>query len=557
MHVRKYSLRFIFVFSSLIVFLIVFAVKLVLIQVFQFSYLSSLADKQHKQLITIEPIRGSIYDRNLRPMAFNVAVYSLFANPKAMTDSDKQQATDILSSVLGIDSSLIQERLNKKKYFVWIKRKLSKDIVDKIKGAKIKGLGFRKESKRYYPNGNLAAHIIGFAGTDNKGLEGLELFYNRELEGKQGHMQILRDARQRELMLGGAFSPPKNGFHLVLTIDETIQYIAEKALDKAYKKYNAKSGSIIVVDIETGEILALANRPTYDLSLAASSRLGERTNRAVSYVYEPGSVFKIVTAAAALEEEKFIESDIIFCENGQYRVGNHILHDHRPHGRLTFQEVFEVSSNIGVTKIAQALGPRMIYKYARRFRFGILTGINLKGEVKGLLKPPSQWSKTSIGAIPIGHEVTVTPLQLVYAMASIANNGIYMKPYVVKYIKDDKGQIIKSFEPQVVDRVISRDTAQRVTKILIGVVDRGTAPRAQIKGVKVAGKTGTAQKVVDGKYSHKAFYASFMGFAPADAPRLAIIVVFDDPSPSYFGGTVAAPVFKEVMENALKYLGSQ
>jgi len=530
---------------------------LLLIQVFQSSHLTSLADRQHKHIIEIEPVRGSIYDRNLRPVAFNIAVHSLFANPEVMTDADKQQAVAHLSPLLGLDASKLQERLNKKKYFVWIKRKLDKEAVNAVKAEKINGLNFRKESKRYYPNGSLAAHIIGFAGTDNKGLEGIELLYNNDLKGKKGHVQILRDARQRELRLGGTLFPPQNGFNLVLTIDETIQYIAEKALEKSFKKYKAKSASIIVVDIATGEVLALANRPTYNLASASTSRLEERTNRAVSYVYEPGSIFKIVTAAAALEEEKFIESDKIFCENGKYRVGNHTLHDHRPHGKLTFQEVFEMSSNIGVTKIAQALGAGMIYKYSQRFRFGMPTGINLKGEVNGLLKHPSRWSKTSIGAIPIGHEVTATPLQLVCAMASIANNGIYMKPYVVKYIKDHKNQIIKSFEPQVIDRVISRDTARRVTNILTGVVDRGTATRAQIKGVKVAGKTGTAQKVIDGKYSHDKFYASFMGFAPADAPRLAAIVVFDDPSPSYFGGTVAAPVFKEVIENALKYLESQ
>jgi len=305
---------------------------------------------------------------------------------------------------------------------------------------------------------------------------------------------------------------------------------------------------------QTGEILALANLPSYDPSDLAASSLAQRTNHAISYVYEPGSVFKIVTASAALEEEVATESDEFYCEKGEYRVGNHILHDHRPHGTLNFVEVFEKSSNICVTKIAQMLGPDVVFDYAKRFQFGRSTGIDLKGEVSGFMRAPAYWSKTTIGAFPIGHEVTVTPLQLVAAISAIANDGIYMKPFVVKYIKDDKGEIIRVFEPTVVDRVISPQTAHRVKAILQGVVDRGTGRNARIKNVGVAGKTGTAQKVIDGAYSHSKFYATFFGFAPVEDPRLAIMVVLNEPRPSHYGGTVAAPVFKEVMENALKYL---
>jgi len=308
------------------------------------------------------------------------------------------------------------------------------------------------------------------------------------------------------------------------------------------------------MDVQTGEILALANRPTYNLDKAVESNIENRTNRAISFVYEPGSVFKIITASAALEEEIFDEEDKIFCENGSYRIANHILTDHRPHGTLPFREVFIVSSNIGVAKVAQKIGPANVYKYGNRFRFGIPTGIDLKGEVSGWLKDPSQWSKTTIGAIPIGYEVTVTPLQLVGAISSIANQGVYMRPFVVKYIKDNQDQVIKSFEPQLIDRVISPNTAHRVKEILKSVVESGTGKRARIEGVAVAGKTGTARKVIDGKYSRGKYYASFMGFAPADNPRLAAVVVVDEPHPSYFGGTVSAPVFQEVMANSLKYL---
>ena len=554
MRTQKYPLRFVFVFLFFISFLCFFSFKLVFIQIFHSSHLVALAEKQHNYFLELEPIRGAIYDRHLRPLAMNIQAYSLSANPRAMSLKDKNIALRTLPAALGMNANIVQERLDKKKYFVWLKRKISIEEAEKIKALNIKGLNFINETKRYYPNGSLAAHLIGFAGLDNTGLEGIELFYNDYLKGQPGWSRILRDARLKELMIGNTFVPPRDGFDVVLTIDETIQYIAEHALEKAYKKHHAKAASIIVMDIRTGEILALANQPTFKIENFSRSHPESRTNRAICFTYEPGSVFKIVTAAAALEGNYFSEKDKIFCENGAYRVANHTLHDHHPHGTLSFKEVFEQSSNIGVTKIAQKMGAQAVYDYARKFRFGMKTNIDIGGEVKGTLKPPRVWSKTSIGAIPIGQEVTVTQIQLLCAIAAIANDGVYMRPFVVKYIKDSQGEIIKSFEPEMVERVIDSDTAKRLTNILVGVVDNGTAKLAQIKGMKVAGKTGTAQKVVNGIYSHSNFYATFFGFAPADDPRVAVIVVADEPRPSYFGGTVCAPVFKEVVENTLKYL---
>jgi cell division protein FtsI/penicillin-binding protein 2 len=551
---QKHVVRFSLITLALLGCLFIFAVKLILIQVYSSTYLTDKAQKQHNYFVELEPVRGTIFDRNLRPMAFNVPVYSLYANPRVMTDQEKKIAADQLAPLLELTPEGITEKLTKDKYFVWLKRKLSAETTGTIKKLKLKGIGFRRESKRYYPNANLAAHIIGFADTDNIGLEGLELFYDRYLRGKQGQMEVLRDARQIQLQLGQSYIPPQDGFHLVLTIDETIQYIAEQALEKAYKKWDAKAATIIVMDVTTGEILALANRPTYNLDHVMSSNIEDRTNRAISYVFEPGSVFKIVATAAALSENVFVEDDKIFCENGKYRIANHILTDSAEHGTLTFRDVIGLSSNIGVVKIAQKVGGQNIYKYAHRFRFGLSTGIDLKGEVNGWLKDPSQWSKTTIGAIPIGYEVTVTPLQLVCALSALANEGVYMRPFVVKYVKDNKGQIIKSFEPQIVDRILDPETSRRVREILKGVVETGTGKKARIKGVKVAGKTGTARKVIDGKYVVGKYYGSFMGFAPADNPRLAAVVVLDQPHPSYYGGTVAAPVFQEVMSNALKYL---
>jgi len=551
---RKHPFRASLIFLFLIVCLLIFSVRLILIQVFRSSYLADLAEKQHSHIIDLEPKRGTIYDRNLRPLALNRPVYSLYAKPRMMTQDSKREAIEQLTKLLDLDRRFLDDRLSRKKYFVWIQRKLSADLVEKIKSLGIYGLDFIKESKRYYPNESLAAHLIGFAGMDNQGLEGLELWYDQYLKGEYGWSQILRDARQSELLIEKNFVPPRNGFDFVLTIDETIQYIAERALQKAYEKHKAKSATIIVMAPKSGEILALANRPTYNLTDGSQSPPESRLNRAIVSSYEPGSVFKIVTAAGALEEKVAKENDKFFCENGEYRVGNHTLHDHHPHGTLTFSQVFEQSSNIGVTKIAQMLGPKRIYEYARRFRFGLSTGLSLPGELEGHLKPPSSWSATSIGAIPIGQEVTVTALQLVCAIAAVANEGVYMKPFVVKYIKDNHDEMIREFHPSVVDSVISPQTAQRLKGILAGAVEHGTGKMAKVPGIRVAGKTGTAQKVVDGIYSHSEFYATFLGFAPVEDPQLAVVVVVDDPHPSYFGGTVAAPVFREVVEDSLKYL---
>jgi len=553
---QKHVIRSSVVFLMLIICFFIFSIKLVLIQVFRSSHLANLADKQHKNVVAIEPIRGNIYDRKLRLMAFNVYVNSLFANPRYMSEKNKERAIEELPLLLKIDPERIQKKLNKSKYFVWLKRKLSAEVVKTIKSLKIKGLGFRKESKRYYPNGKLAAHILGFVGIDNRGLDAIEAYYNEKLSGKPGRELIFQDARHQELMTGDNIILPKDGAELVLTIDETIQYISERSLDKAFKKHNAKGASIIVMNVKTGEILALANRPTYNLQKVSKSSIESRTNRSIHYAYEPGSVFKIFTAAAALEENLYMEEDKIFCENGKYKVANNILHDHHPYGFLSFKDVITFSSNIGVTKIAQKLGAETVYKYVKRFRFGMKTEIDLGGEISGFIRKPSSWSRTSIGAIPIGHEVLVTPLQLVAAVSAVANNGVYMRPFIVKYIQDKQSQILRSFKPQIVDKVISSDTSRRIRDILENVVEKGTGRNAAIKGVRVAGKTGTAQKVIDGTYSHSKFCSSFLGFAPVDDPQIAVIVVFDEPHPAYYGGTVAAPVFKEVVENTLRYLHS-
>ena len=558
MFLRKYPLRFAVV--SIFLFLgFAYSIGfLIFIQIFRADYLSHLAQRQREHSMVIEPRRGTIYDRNMRALAINLPVYSIYANARGMhQEHEIDLVTEKLSEVFKVDPVKIREKLDKDKYFIWIARKVPEEIYLELKALKLPGVGFIKESKRFYPNQSLASHLIGFAGMDNNGLDGLERDYDKYLKGQPGHATILRDARSRELMFDKGYIAPVDGFSVVLTIDETIQFIAERALERMYKKYNCKGASIIVMDPHTGEILAFANRPTYNLEEASKSTPESRTDRAIVFTFEPGSVFKIVTTAAALQEAVVNEHSMINCEHGAYRVANHVLHDHEPLGTIPFKQVIEQSSNIGTTKVAQMLGPTRVYNYAHHFRFGIKTGIDLPGEAPGILKPVRRWSKTSIGAIPIGQEVTVTPIQLMGAISAIANDGIYMRPFVVKQIKDAQGQVILQHNPQILDRVISKVTTVRVKAILKGVVDEGTGMKAAIPGVTAAGKTGTAQKVVGGSYSHSHFFATFAGFAPVENPRLACVVVFDDPHPAYYAATVAAPVFSEVVGDALKYLNTQ
>jgi cell division protein FtsI/penicillin-binding protein 2 len=554
-YINNYRRRINAVFLFFIIFFIFCIARLFYIQFFRSSYLANVAKKQYNLFIELEPRRGTIYDANLKPQAVNLVADSLYATPSEIADKDKEAIIRQLMPILNVDRAYLKDRLSRKKSFIWLARKISPMQAEAIRRLNIKGIDFIKETKRCYPNGYLASHIIGFAGLDNTGLEAIELYYDKFLKGQSGWALFLRDARQRKLDLWEKMVLPRDGYDLVLTIDEVIQYIAERELDKVFKTYHAKGASIIVMDPHTGRILALANRPTLDLNEYANASIDQIRNRSICDLFEPGSVFKIVTAAAALEEKKVVEEDRVFCENGSYRVANHILHDHRPHGWLVFREVIEQSSNIGTTKVAQILGADLLYRYVKLFGFGSKLGIDLYGEVAGMIKEPRFWSKTSIGAVPIGQEVGVTVLQLASAISVIANGGQLMKPYLVNEIRDRDGEIIKEFSPLMIRKVISLDTAGREKKILTGVIENGTGQLAKLPGFSAAGKTGTAQKLEpNGSYSHNKFIASFIGFAPAEDPLIAIAVVVDEPRPYYFGGVVAAPVFKNVATDVLRYL---
>lgn len=531
--------------------------RLFFIQFFRSDYLTLIAKKQHNQLVELEPRRGTIYDSNLKAQAFNMSMDSLYAVPNAIRN--KEYVINQLLPILGVERSYLSERLNRKKSFIWLMRKLTPERSEEIKKLNIKGLGFLKETKRIYPNSYLGSHIIGFSGMDNIGLEGLERGFDKYLKGVSGWAIFLRDARMKKLDIWEKMVLPQDGMDLVLTIDEVIQYIAERELDKAFKDFHAKGASILVMDPHTGRILAMANRPTYDLNNHSGISKDAMRNRAICDLFEPGSVFKIVTASAAFEEKKVTENDVFFCENGAYKVGGRILHDHTSHGNLTFKQVIEESSNIGTVKAAQLLGPEILYRYVKAFGFGSKLGIDLSGEISGMISPPRLWSKTSITSIPIGQEVGVTVLQLASAISVIANGGQLMKPYIIDSVRDNQGRIIKQNKPVLIRKVISVDTAMRIKKILTGVIEEGTGKLAKVLGFSAAGKTGTAQKLeADGSYSHSKFVASFIGFSPAEDPLLTIVVTLDEPHPYYFGGVVAAPVFQKVAGDAIRYIkGSQ
>lgn len=555
MYISNYRRKAEAVFLFFLSFLIFCIGRLLYIQFFNSAYLVDLARKQHNFFVELEPLRGVIYDSNFKPQTLNLPTDSLYASPKSIKDNDKERLSRLLSSILKVSPDYLRDRLGRKKSFVWIARKITAEQAQAVKKLHIQGLGFLRESKRSYPNTYLASQIIGFAGLDNTGLEGIELYLDKYLKGKPGWAIFLRDARQKKLDIWEKMVLPKDGDDIVLTIDQVVQYIAERELDKAFKTYHAKGASIIVLDPHTGRILALANRPTYDLNDYSKVNKDLKRNRAICDLFEPGSVFKIVTASAALEEKRVSEEDKFFCENGSYRVASHILHDHTPHGWLTFREVIEESSNIGTTKIAQLLGPDIVYKYIRLFGFGSKLGIDLPGEISGMIKEPRYWSKTSIGAVPIGQEVGVTALQLASAFSVIANGGQLMKPYIIEEVRDKQGEVVLKTQPKLIRKVLSLDTAARMTKMLTGVVEEGTGKRAQISGITSSGKTGTAQKLdPNGAYSHNKFVASFVGFAPAEDPLITIVVSVDEPHPYYYGGVVAAPVFSAVAGDVVRYL---
>ena len=547
-----------FVFFVLLILLITLFLRLFYIQIIRFDDFKKRAQNQHNKEITIDPRRGTIFDKYMEPLAINLDAHSIYCNPRQIKDKNKRSVSKKLSDFLSLSEDDVYLKLNKDKGFVWIKRKVDYATYKKVKDLKIEGTFFELESKRKYPNDNMAAHILGFAGIDNEGLEGLEGLYDDKLKGEAGWRSFIRDARMRTVLLKESQSmPPKNGYNLILTVDSVVQYIVEEEIRNMAEKFNAEEASIVVMDPVTGKILALANYPTYNLNNYSKSKAIVRKNTAISNVYEPGSVFKIVTASAALNEGIISLEDTVYCEKGEYRTGGRVLHDFHRYGDLSFREVVGKSSNIGVVKIAQKLGKDKVYEYIGKFGLGQKTNINLPGEVAGISRDPSIWSRSDITTIPIGQGIAVTPIQLATAISVIANGGYLMEPYIIDRITTWEGEDIKRFSPHVVRKVINNRTCEYMKDALRYVITDGTGRRANSKKYEFCGKTGTAQMVSpNGGYYDNKYYATFIGFAPKEEPRVAIVVMAKDPHPVHFGGSVAGPTFKKIAERVLEYLES-
>lgn len=551
---RFWSLNFLIASLFLIVFYQLFQLT-----VLRRPALLALAEKQHNLTMDLLPLRGPILDRNGRELATNLTTPSIYAVPRLIGKNQKELFAVALEGILGLDRQYLLERLSRDKAFVWLKRRSPPDVAEKIRRLKSPALGIVNEFQRFYPQGDLLAQILGFTNIDSAGLEGIELHLNSELKGERGRRDTKRDALGREVK---AFEiktiPAKDGSKVYLTIDQHLQYLTERALEHAFRQWRAKGAAAIVMNPKTGEILAMVNRPTFNPNQQAGADPESKRNRAITDMYEPGSIFKIVTASAALNEGKAALDQIFFCENGEYRYsGSRVLHDVHGYGDLTFEQVIVKSSNIGTVKIAALLEPETLQSYIEKFGFGRPAGIDLPGEAPGFTRSPRQWSKTSPYNIPIGQEIMVTALQVTAAMAAIANGGNLVKPYLVSKIEDQAGVVLKENKPLVKWQVMRPETAKEMRRILGRVVEEGTGKMARINGIPLGGKTGTAQKVLpNGKgYSHSNFISSFVGFGPVDDPQLVMTVMVDDPRGSYYGGTVAAPVFKEVMEAALLYSG--
>lgn len=532
---------------------IVLLVRLATLQLIRYPSLSSKAKDQHFFKVVLEPRRGDILDRCGRPIALSIERRSAYAHPYKL--KDKKKAAELLSSVLNMDKKEILQKFFDDSPFVWVKRKVERNEYIAIKNLNLDGIGFIEESKRYYPQGSLGANAVGFAGIDNRGLEGIEKRFDSLLSGFPGEYRAIRDARGKEIS-SCIFKliKPVEGASLYLTIDNVIQNIVEESLFETVERKRARGGAAVVVDPRSGEILAMASYPTFDPNVFASYPKESYRNNATSLVYEPGSTFKAITASAALEEKLFKTTDTIYCENGEIKIASHIIHDHDPYGILTFSETVEKSSNIGLLKIGQKVGSKKLYGYIKDFGFGSRIGLDLYGEENGIIPPLRLWKPITLVTVSFGQGIATTPIQMVSAYSAIANGGILNRPYIVKKVIGPEGVSFRNSFSGEGKRIISVETSFRMREIMRKAVESGTGTRAKIKGLDIAGKTGTAQKVSpQGGYCEDKYIASFIGFFPADSPEIIIGIFIDEPQGIYYGGSVAAPCFREAAEKIIGY----
>jgi len=529
--------------------------RLAYLQLFRHREYLMRASRQQRRTLDITPKRGAIYDRNMRPLAMSVPVQSAFAIPTEV--KDVPMAARLLSGVLGAPQEYVQEKLESGSTFVWIQRKLPPEKVQSIKALNLTGIYFQEENQRYYPKRDMAAHVLGFVDVDEKGLGGIEHEYDGLIRSKGEKIVVMADARQR--WFDGGEAQRDQGVNVILTIDEKIQYIAERELSAAIERTHAPAGTVIVQDPNSGAILALANWPKFNPNAAVDVPPEARMDRAVSAIYEPGSTFKLVTLAAAMDQNLIRSGDVFDCGNGAVVVAGHTIHDHKKYGMLTVSEILANSSDVGAIKIALRLGSPKFYEYIKGFGFGSFTGIDLPGESRGKLRRYEHWGSYSIGSISMGQEVGVTPLQMISAVSVIANGGLLYKPHAVQEMRRGDEILVldgpsASAEPR---RVIRPETAAAMRRMMEGVILQGTGKKARLDGWTAAGKTGTAQKIdpATGRYSRSNVIASFTGFAPINNPAVTILVSIDSPAGyPHDGATVSAPVFKSIAEQVLPYL---
>nr|WP_255651576.1 penicillin-binding protein [Corallococcus sp. AS-1-12] len=527
--------------------------RAVYLQVFQQEKLRGLAQDQYVRQIDIPARRGDIYDRRGTPLAQSVEVDSIWVDPSMLPDVP--QAARQLARAVHLDSRDLTARLSRAKRFAWVKRQAKPQEVEAVKALGLPGLGFTKEPKRFYPQRELGAHIVGMVGTDGHGLEGLELAFEDELSGQNSRTSGFRDAKGRKLMVQGAMDPlERQGATVTLTLDRHLQYVAEKALAKAVDDAKATAGMAVVLDPRTGELLALANNPRFNPNTPEDGVKNAIRNRAALDAFEPGSTMKAFVVAAALEEKAITPDQLFFCENGAMRIGRHTIRDTHPHGWLNAQGILQVSSNICAAKVAEALGREKFVAAYHAFGFAERTGLALTGESRGVIPFPK--SDISLATQSFGQGMTSTAVQLAAAYGALANDGVLMRPYLVSRVVDPDGVVLLENQPTELRRVVSQRVARQVVGMLESVVVKGgTAPKAAMDDYRVAGKTGTAQKAdpVARGYSDKRI-ASFAGMVPAEAPRAVILVVVDEPKTDVYGGNVAAPAFKEIATAAMAHL---
>ncbi|MEM7135387.1 MAG: penicillin-binding transpeptidase domain-containing protein [Myxococcota bacterium] len=539
---------------------------LVVVRAFQLQVvggdrLREMAEGQHLRELRVSPRRGAIYDRQGAELAVSVDVDSVYANPKRLRamDQDPARTARRLAAVLDVDAERLTKRLGTDRYFVWIDRHVTPHEATRIAELDIPGIGLTTESRRFYPNRHLAAHLVGFADIDGRGIEGVELAYEGQLRGSDRRVEAVRDRRGQVVFADEMPDDVANqGHNVVLTIDKAIQHVAERELALGVRTFEARGGSVVVMDPSTGEILALANYPPFNPNEPSRHPIAHRRNRALVDRFEPGSTVKPFTMAAALAAGTVQPNQSINCENGATRIGGRILHDAHPYEWLTPTQVLAHSSNIGTAKIALDLGKRDLYRAFRRFGFGEPTGIGIPGETGGILRHYRRWYEIDVAAVSFGQGMSVTNVQLATAMSAIANGGRLLRPSLVRQVTDGEGVTIEETKPQVRRQVVPRRVAKLVGEMLTAVTEPGgTAMEAAVDGYLVAGKTGTAQKAdyVRGGYAKDKWLASFIGFAPADEPAVVISVVIDEPVIAHYGGTVAGPVFRRIAEVTLRHMG--